>query len=264
MIGAPRWVPYPGLYRARQARNHLHRMLEALISEGGQAPDSRNDLLSLLSNAVDPETGKSMDAIDLRNNLLTFITAGHETTALALTWTFYLLSLHPAVERRVRQEIDSVTGGAPLHAEHIDALAYTGRVIQEAMRLYPPAALIVREARQDVELVQEHIRAGTTIYVPVYALHRHEKLWHEPDRFDPSRFEPEAVKARERFAYLPFGAGPRICIGQSFAQMEATVVLASLLNSFRLRLRPGHSPEPRLRVTLRPTGGMPMILETCR
>ena len=180
-----------------------------------------------------------MDTIDLRNNLLTFITAGHETTALALTWTFYLLSLHPEVERRVTQEIDSVTGGAPVHAQHIDALAYTGRVIQETMRLYPPAALIVREARQDVELGQEHIRAGTTIYIPVYALHRHEKLRHEPDRFDPARFEPEAVKARERFAYLPFGAGPRICIGQSFAQMEATVVLATLLSSFRLRLRPG-------------------------
>jgi cytochrome P450 len=264
MIGAPRWVPYPALYRARRARNHLHRMLHALISEGGQAPDSRNDLLSLLSNAVDPETGKSMDAIDLRNNLLTFITAGHETTALALTltWTFYLLSLHPEVERRVRQEIDSVTGGAPLYAEHIDALAYTGRVIQEAMRLYPPAPLIVREARQDVGLGQEHIRAGTTIYIPVYALHRNEKLWHEPDRFDPARFEPEAVKARERFAYLPFGAGPRICIGQSFAQMEATVVLASLLSSFRLRLQAGHRPEPRLRVTLRPAGDMPMILQT--
>ena len=262
MIGAPRWVPYPGLYRARRARDHLHRMLETLIYEVGQAPDNRDDLLSLLSNAVDPETGKSMHAIDLRNNLLTFITAGRETTALALTWTFYLLSLHPQVERRVRQEIDSVAGGAPLHAEHIDALAYTGRVIQEAMRLFPPAALIVREAWQDVELGQEHIRAGTTIYVPVYALHRHEKLWHEPDRFDPGRFEPEAVKARERFAYLPFGAGPRICIGQSFAQMEATVVLASLLRSFRLRLRPGHSPEPRLRVTIRPAGGMPMILET--
>ena len=155
-----------------------------------------------------------------------------------------------------------MAGGAPLHAEHIDALAYTGRVIQEAMRLYPPAALIVREARQDVGLGQEHIRAGTAVYIPVYALHRHEKLWHEPDRFDPARFEPEAVKARERFAYLPFGAGPRICIGQSFAQMEATVVLASLLRSFRLRLRPGQSPEPRLRVTLRPAGGMPMILET--
>jgi cytochrome P450 len=159
-------------------------MLETLIYEVGQAPDNRDDLLSLLSNAVDPETGKSMDAIDLRNNLLTFITAGHETTALALTWTFYLLRLHPEIERRVRQEIDSVTGGAPLHADHIDALAYTGQVIQEAMRLYPPAALIVREARQDVELGQEHIRAGTSIYIPVYALHRHQKLWHEPDRFD--------------------------------------------------------------------------------
>ena len=111
-----------------------------------------------------------------------------------------------------------------------------GQDIHCNIRLAP---LIVREARKDVGLGQEHIRAGTSIYIPVYALHRHEKLWHEPDRFDPARFEPEAVKARERFAYLPFGAGPRICIGQSFARVEATVVLATLLSSFRLRLRPG-------------------------
>jgi cytochrome P450 len=258
MAGAPRWVPYPGARRARRARKHLHGMLESLIVEAKQSPVIRNDLLSLLASATDPETGRSMNAMDVRNNLLTFITAGHETTALALTWTFYLLSLHPDVERRVRREIAAVIGNGPVHASHIDSLAYTNQVIQEAMRLYPPAALLARAARRDIMLDNEQIRAGTTVYVPVYAVHRHEKLWSEPDRFDPSRFEPEAVKARDRYSYLPFGAGPRVCIGQNFALTEATAVLATLLSSFELRLRSGHQPEPRLRVTLRPAGGMPM------
>jgi cytochrome P450 len=246
------------MYRARRERKRLHLMLETLILEAGQAPGDRNDLLSLLLNATDPETGQSMDSMDVQNNLLTFITAGHETTALALTWTFYLLSLHPEIEQRVNDEIAAVTGGGPVHPKHIDALAYPNQVIQEAMRLYPPAALIVREAQRDMELGNEQIRAGTTVCVPVYAIHRHEKLWCEPDRFDPSRFEPEAAKARDRYSYLPFGAGSRTCIGQNFAQIEATAVLVTLLSAFQLRLRPGHIPEPRLRVTLRPAGGMPM------
>jgi cytochrome P450 len=258
MVGAPSWVPYPGAHRARRAREHLHRMLETLIVEAKRNPSNRDDLLSLLTNATDPETGKSMTAIDVRDNLLTFITAGHETTALALTWTLYLLSLHPEVEQRVKREIAATTRGGPIHAKHIDALAYTSQVIQEAIRLYPPVALIVRAARRDVKLGNEPVRAGTTVYVPVYAVHRHEKLWREPERFDPSRFEPDAAKARDRYTYLPFGGGPRVCIGQNFAQMEATAILATLLGSFQLRLRPGHIPEPRLRVTLRPTGGMPM------
>ena len=211
--------------------------------------------------ATDPETGRSMNTIDIRNNLMTFVTAGHETTALALTWTFYLLSLHPEVEERVRGEIAAVTGGGPVRPNQIDELSYTNQVIQELMRLYPPAALIVRAARRDIVLENEQIRAGTTVYVPVYAVHRHEKLWSEPDRFDPSRFEPEAAKEIDRFSYLPFGAGPRTCIGQNFAQMEAAAVMASLLRSFQLKLRPGYTPEPRLRVTLRPAGGMPMRLQ---
>jgi cytochrome P450 len=258
MLGVPRWVPYPGVYQARRAGENLHRMLETLIGEMNQGLVDANNLLSLLTHATDPETGKSMNTVDVRNNLLTFITAGHETTALALTWTFYLLSLHPEAEWRVKREIAAATEGGPLLPKHIDALVYTNQVLQEAMRLYPPVAAIVRAARRDTKLGNEQICAGTTVYVPVYAVHRHAKLWHEPRRFDPTRFEPETAKARDRYAYLPFGAGPRVCIGQSFAQREAVAVLATLLSAFQLRLRPGYDPEPRLRVTLRPTGGMPM------
>ena len=261
LVRAPSWVPYPGIFRTRRDRKRLHSILESLILEARQTPGNNDDLLSYLMSATDPETGKSMTTIDVRNNLMTFITAGHETTALALTWTFYLLSLYPEIEERVRGEIAAVTGGGPVRPGHVDDLTYTNQVIQESMRLYPPAALIARAARKDIVLDDEQIRAGSTVYVPVYAVHRHEKLWSEPDRFDPSRFEPEAAKAIDQFCYLPFGAGPRTCIGQNFAQMEAAAVMASLLRSFRLTLRPGHRPEPRLRVTLRPAGGMPMRLQ---
>jgi cytochrome P450 len=260
IVGAPRWVPYPGLRKARRGRDYLRQFIDGLMTEVAHRGASRNDLFSLLIGANNPQTGRSMSEIDVRDNILTFVMAGHETTALALTWTFYLLSLHPHIEARVRAEIAAVTGGSPMRGEHIESLRYTQQVIQEAMRLYPPVPLIVREARRVLRLGTEVIGTGTLVYVPVYAVHRHEEFWDRPDVFDPDRFAPEANKARDRYIYLPFGAGPRICIGMSFAQIEATAVLAVLLSSLRLRLRQGYIPEPKLRVTLRPARGMPMRL----
>lgn len=263
-IGAPSWTPFPGILRTHRNRKRLHAMLESLIDEAGRTPGDGNDLLTHLLKATDPETGRTMNANDVRNNLLTFVTAGHETTALALTWTLYLLSLYPEVAQRVKAEIAAVTWGGSIRPDHIESLVFTTQVIQEAMRLYPPAALIVREARRDLVLDGAQVRAGSTVYIPVYAVHRHETLWSEPDRFDPSRFAPEAAKARDRFSYLPFGAGPRICVGQGFALLEAVTVLATLLPSFQFQLRPGYAPEPRLRVTLRPAAGMPMRITPLR
>ena len=210
---------------------------------------------------TDPETGRSMSDRDVLDNLLTFLVAGHETTALALIWTFYLLSLHPKIAERVVQEVEAVTQGDSLREEHIEALSYTRQVVQEAMRLYPPAPVVVRAAIRDVSVGDELIRAGSPTYISVYAIHRHRLLWDEPDTFDPDRFAPAAVKARHRYAYLPFGAGPRICIGMSFALLEAVVILARLLRSIRPSLRPGYVPELKQRITLRPAAGMPMRLE---
>jgi cytochrome P450 len=260
MVRAPRWIPFPGSLRAQRAIAYLRKVLNGLIAEARCKPSDRGDLLSLLIEAKDPETSRAMGDDDVRDNLLTFITAGHETSADALTWTFYLLSQHPEVAERLRREVIGVTGGSPLRAEHINQLSYTKQVIQEAMRLYPPAPVIVREAQRDIQLGGQIVKAGTVVYVPVYAVHRHEMLWKEPDRFDPERFDPEAVKGRNRLAYLPFGTGPRICIGMGFALTEMTTIIAVLIGAFTLRLRSGYVPKPKLRVTLRPQGGMPMRL----
>ncbi|MEJ0047957.1 MAG: cytochrome P450 [Rhodospirillales bacterium] len=222
------------------------------------------DLLAHLARAQDPETGTPMDRDRVIDNILTFILAGHETTALALTWTFYLLSHHPAVATATRDEVQAVTGGAPVTAAHLDGLVLTRQVIMEAMRLYPPAGVIGRIAMRDLNVGGLPIATGTLVLVPIYAIHRHRTLWQEPERFDPERFMPAATAARHRYAYLPFGAGPHTCIGMNFALIEAIVILATVLQGAGLRLRPGHDPGMRLRITLRPARGMPMTVDEVR
>ena len=259
LLKAPAWLPYPGKAHADRSRDYLRSETLRIVAERRASGERRNDLITLLLEAKDPETGQAMTDREIADNLITFITAGHETTALALTWAFYLLSLHPQAETRIREEIETVTGGDELQAEHVDQLAFTRQVMSETMRLYPPAPVVVRTPVRDVDLGSEKLARGTLVYVPIYAVHRHEKLWDEPDRFDPERFQPDAVKARRRYAYLPFGAGPRICIGMSFALVEATVILAELVRATSLRLRPGYHPKLKMRITLRPAAGMPMV-----
>jgi len=260
LLRAPHWTPYPGQRRAEAARDYLKGELIRLVTDRRRSSERRDDLITLLLEARDPETGTAMNDRDVVDNLLTFIAAGHETTALALTWTFYLLSLHPEIEARVLDEIETVTGGSALVPDHVGGLGYTRQVLMESMRLYPPAAIVMRTAIRDVVLGEERIEKGTPTYVLIYAVHRHKALWENPDLFDPDRFGPEAVKTRHRYAYLPFGAGPRICIGMNFALIEAVAVLAVLLRAVRLQVQPGHTPELKLRVTLRPGTGMPMMV----
>ena len=261
MLRAPGWLPYPGQRRAERARDYLRAEVLRAVATRRTSAERRPDLLGLLLEATDGETGRAMSDRDLADNLLTFITAGHETTALALTWTFYLLDRHPAVAERVLAEFAAVTGGGALRPDHVGELAYTRQVLQEAMRLYPPAPVIVRQASEDLRLGDEQVAAGSTVYIPVYAIHRHRLIWEEPDRFDPDRFAPEAAAARHRYAYLPFGAGPRICIGMGFALSEAAAILAVLLPAFRLSRAGTDEPRLKLRITLRPEGGMPMRAE---
>ncbi len=261
LLHAPQWMPYPGYLRARRARAYLKLSLSEVVLACRRRHGRGSDLAALLASAADPDTGQSMNDRDLADNLLTFITAGHETTAVALAWTLYLLSLDPRVEERVVAEIASVVQRDDLQPQHIAALVYTKQVFLEAMRLYPPVPALARRPTRDIQLGAEVIPRGMPVYVPIYALHRHLALWEDPDAFDPGRFHRDALQKRHRYAYMPFGAGPRICIGMSFAQTEAIAILATILRSVRLRLAPGYVPQLRMRATLRPAAGMRMFVE---
>lgn len=251
LFGAPDWLPYPGRARARDAITYLRDSLAAMVAERRES-GRRGDLLDMLLDASDPETGRAMDDREIVDNLLTFVTAGHETTALGLAWTFHLLAGHRDIEARMLDEIATVTGGGPLLPEHVGALPLTKAVFQESMRLYPPAPVLTREVREPFTLGGVPLREKAVLYVPIHAVHRHERLWKDPDRFDPERFLGDEPRTRHRYAYLPFGAGPRICIGSAFATLEAVAILAVLLPAARLQPVTAQAPEPTLKITLRP------------
>jgi cytochrome P450 len=252
LLNTPTWVPYPGRARMMAASRYLRGEVTRIASARRGEPGRSGDLIDLLLTAADPETGRTMSDAELTDNLLTFITAGHETTALGLAWTFDLLSRHPQIEQRLLAEVEQVTGGGPLLPEHIGQLAYTKQVFQEGMRLYPPVPIVARIVARPFMLANRQVPPGAMVYVPIYALHRHTALWERPDRFDPDRFAPEQTKARHRYAYMPFGAGPRICIGSGFAMLEGVAILATLLRAVRVTSIAEQPPKPRMRLTLRP------------
>jgi cytochrome P450 len=194
------------------------------------------------------------------NDLLTFIIAGHETTAVALSSTLWLLAKDQASQQRTFEEVKAIAGDGPILPAHVETLSHCRQVIQEAMRLFPPAPGIGRQARAAMELGDTPIAAGARVHIPVFALHRNALLWDNPNAFGPERFTADRVKARSRYAFLPFGGGPRICIGAGFATIEAAVILATLVRSFRFTPLAGHKPKPVARVTLRPEGGMPLLI----
>lgn len=259
VVGAPTWIPRPAALFRRRPSGDMRAMMDKVIA-ARQGAERREDLLDLMRFAEDPESGRSMTAGELRDNMLAFIVAGHETTALALSWALYLLALDGAAQTRAREEARAAIGDGPAEAAHLPRLGYVQQVLEEALRLYPPAAFLARIALEDDRLCGRPIMAGDIVMLPIYALHRHEMLWDDPDAFDPERFAPDAVKGRPRFQYLPFGAGPRICIGMSFALMEAKLILATLLA--RWRLTPiGAPPAPVMNLTLRPKGGINLKAE---
>ncbi|MFZ5750743.1 MAG: cytochrome P450 [Pseudomonadota bacterium] len=255
IVGAPAWVPRPSRLVSGPAMRMMKRLADEAIRARRDRPDRAvPDLLDLLLAAEDPQTGRRMDPDELRDNLLTFIVAGHETTALSLAWSLYLLAGDPPVQEAARAEVRSVLGDRAPGAADVPRLPLVRRIVDEALRLYPPAAFLARTARKADTLCGREIRPGDTVMLPIYALHRHHRLWRDPDRFDPSRFaDPRAI---DRFAYLPFGEGPRVCIGASFAIQEAVIILATLLSRFRFAPVPGRTPKPVLILTLRPEGGV--------
>jgi cytochrome P450 len=190
------------------------------------------------------------------DNLLTLLNAGHETTARALTWTVYLLSQAPEWQERARAEVLDVVGDAAIGAGHLDRLEIVERVLKEAMRLYPPAAVLARTPKAPTTLGGIAYKPGDQLVVPIWSLHRHEALWDDPGRFDPDRFLPEHEAAMARLQFMPFGAGPRVCIGSGFAMAEAKVLLAEMLRAASFSFAGDRPPEPISRVTLRPRHGM--------
>jgi len=259
----PSWLPTAGNLRFRRAMRVLDGVVATLIQKRRQG-ETRDDLLSMLIEARDPETGEGMSDSQLRDEVMSLFLAGHETTANALTWTLYLLSQHGHEEERLHAEVAGRLGDRPPTREDVPHLPFTTMVLHESMRLFPPAWLFGRSPIEDDEVDGYHIPAGSLVFLSPYVTHRHPDLWPDPDRFSPERFAPERIAALDRFAYFPFGGGPRLCIGSPFALLEMPIVLASVVQRFRLRLAPGAVVEEEPLVTLRPRHGMPMVLEPRR
>lgn len=257
----PRFFPYPGSTAVDAAMRHLGKEASRALARRRDLQGERHDILELLLSARDPETGRVMTDRELAANLYTFIVAGHETAAIALTWTLWLLAKDQTSQDRVRNEISRFAGARDIDAEEVEQLTFTRQVIQEAMRLFPPAPGIARQARENTTIGPHKVSKSASITIATWCLHRHEKLWEEPAAFDPDRFALDKSRERHRCAYLPFGAGPRICIGMNFAMLEMTTIVATLLREFRLRSAPCHRPQIGSHVFLRPLGGMPLLIE---
>jgi len=262
LVRIPASWPTPANHRFKRALAELDALVERIVRERrerlARGGDAGEDVLASLLAARD-EDGRPMDTAQLRDEVLTLVGAGHETTANALAFTLYLLSLHPDWERRVVDEIGAVSGDRAPSTDELARMTTLERVIEESMRLLPPVWGFERQALEDDEVLGHPIRAGHIVGVSTWTLHRMPEYWENPEGFDPDRFLPEAKKARPRFAYVPFGAGPRICIGAGFAMLEAKAILAVLLRRYRFTVVSGYRLVPEPLVTLRPKGGIAMM-----
>lgn len=258
VLNVPLWMPHPASWLVSRATTRLRGAVGDIIARRQAEGGGGEDLLGRLLEARDPESGEPMDRDRLINNLLTLLEAGHETTARALTWTLYLLARAPEWQDRVRAEIAAICGEGEIAAEHVGALQLTQQVLKESMRLYPPVPVMSRVATQTVSVGGNEIPEGTMVVVPIFCIHRHTQLWSDPARFDPTRFAPEREAEFPRTKFMPFGAGPRICLGNSFAMAEATVILATLIRAAQFDWDGRTKPEPVSRLTLQPRGGMPL------
>lgn len=261
LTSLPLWVPSG---RNREFKKHaarLDEMIYGFISDRRANPSDRHDLLQLLLDAKDEDTGEGMSDQQLRDEVMTLFVAGHETTTMAMSWTFFLLAKNPNIWETLKSEIDGAIGkGVPGMAD-LPNLPYTRQVIDEAMRLYPPAWLIGRKAIQDDTVGGYPIKANSNVLLSTYLIHRREDIWPEPERFDPDRFAPGKLKTKHRYAYFPFGGGPRLCIGNNFALMEMQLILAALAGKYKPFLAQDFEPVKEPFITLRPQNGIQIRLE---
>ena len=261
LFGVPKFVPRPGHHRLRRTMSYFESVIDMIIDARRRRlaahPESvPHDLLTLLLRSPNSSTRRPLDLKEVRSNILTFLSAGHETTANTLAWSIFLLSQSLEWQSRVADEAERELS-KPIDGL-ADRLIVTKAVIEEALRLYPPIAALSRQAINKDTLSNMAVKPRSLIVISPYVLHRHRRLWGDPDAFDPTRFLPEASGGIPRFAYLPFGIGPRTCIGSSFALQEATIVLAVLMRNFDMRLAPEADVWPVQRITLRPATGLPM------
>ena len=254
-VFVPDWVPLPGNIRYRRGVATLDRLVYRIIAEHRANGAQGGDLLSMLMQVRD-EDGTQMSDRQLRDEAITLLLAGHETTALALSWTWYLLARHPEVDARLGQELKTVLDGRAPSPADLPMLRYTEQVIVESMRLFPPAYGLGREALRDCEIGGYHVPAGTTLFMSPWLMHRDARWFSEPKRFRPERWNDGLAERLPRHAYMPFGGGPRICIGNSFAMMEAVLVLATCAQRFRVEQVSEETVVPFPTITLRPRGGV--------
>ena len=258
-------LPLPAVRRFARARARLDATIYRLIDQHRASGGDRGDLLSMLLLSEDEDDGKRMTDLQVRDEALTIFLAGHETTANALVWTWYLLSQNPDAEAKLHAELDSALAGRTPSLDDLPNLPYTRRVLAEALRMYSPAWVIGRRVLSDYTLDTEHggymLRRGDIVLMAQAVMHYDPRFWAQPERFDPDRWTPDAEAQRPKFAYFPFGGGPRVCIGEQFAWMEQMLLLATLGQSWKMRLAPGQAVATQPIITLRPRFGMRMVLE---
>jgi cytochrome P450 len=252
----PFWVPTPANVRARRAIGRLDAIVHRLIAERRASGADRGDLLSMLVQAQDTDDGTRMTPQQLRDEVMTIYLAGHETTAVTLSWVWYLLARHPEAEERLLDELRDVLGGRPPTVADLARLRYTDMVVTEAMRLYPPAYGIGRQAAVATEIAGRPVVRGEIVIAPTWVVHRDARWFDAPETFRPERWAGDLAKRLPRFAYFPFGGGPRQCIGNAFAQMEAVLIVAAIAQRYRLTLLPGQRITPTPYITLRPEPGI--------
>jgi len=260
VIRLPDWIPTPLKIRKQRTIDMLNNVVMPMIEARRKSGEDTGDLLSMLLMAKD-ENGEGMSDEQVRNEALTLVLAGHETTANTLTWTLYLLSQYPDIAEKLRAEVDSVLGNRLPELADLKNLTYTEQVIKEGMRVYPPVWSVARQSREDTQLGDYPIRKYNTAVIPIWAVHHDERWYNNPYEFEPERWSDGRTDDLPRYAYLPFGGGPRICIGNSFAMMEAQLILAGIVQQFKLTHVEGHKVVPEPLVTLRPKYGMKMKLE---
>lgn len=255
-------LPLPETRRIKRSRKVVDESIYRIIQEHRQHPEKYTDLLSMLLAAQDEDTGEGMDDVQIRDEAITLFIAGHETTAVALTWFWYLVAQHPDVEKKMHEEIDEVLEGRRPSFQDIPSLVFTRQILSEVLRLYPPAWLLTREPMEDIMIGAYRIPKGATVDLSPYFLQRDERFWPEPNRFDPDRFSPKRKNNNHRFAYVPFGSGVRGCIGEQFAWTEALLTIAVLAQKWSFRIVEKEPVGIKPVLTLHPDRPFAMRLES--